>query len=51
MSRVKPCRTCKPDDGSRFQRRGFTRHADRVCSWCRRYGPPTPTISYRGRGG
>ena len=52
MSKLKPCLTCKPEDteGSKFALvRGFTRHANRVCSQCRRYGPPSPTPNYSGR--
>ena len=47
--KLKSCLTCKPDDGGKFQRRGFTRHADRICSWCRRGDIPSRRLNYRGR--
>ena len=34
--RLQPCRTCSPSESTRFQRRGFTRHANRICAACRR---------------
>lgn len=42
MSKLRPCLTCKPDPnkGKFTRRRGFTRHANQICSQCRRYGPP-----------
>lgn len=55
MSRhINPCRTCKPEDGrpdaGKFAPlRGFTRHDDRICAACRRYGPPQETPNYKGR--
>lgn len=47
--RLHPCRTCKPSDGGKFTRRGFTRHDDRICSRCRRWGSPSQTVNYKGR--
>lgn len=34
--RLQPCRTCSPSESTRFQRRGFTRHANQICAACRR---------------
>lgn len=43
MSRhLQECQTCAPSDSRRFLRRGLTRHKNRICAACRRYGPPDP---------
>jgi len=47
--RLHRCRTCTPEEGGKFTLpRGFTRHKDRRCSRCRRWGAPI-RFSTRGR--